>query len=100
MIRKLRSNHGWLRLGPRQGSSAQATGGVPPSVPFTGELMVCVVCGQTEHSDPTKNTDWRAIDLDGQRAYACPHEFPPADLAAFEAAYLKVFNAAVARHRS
>ena len=103
MIRIIRRYGSWLTPSkawtPHVASPPQATGGV---VPYTGEVMVCVVCGKIERSDPTKNTNWRAIDVDGQRVYACPREFPPdtADPAAFEAAFLKVFNAAVARHRS
>ena len=71
---------------------------------FTGELMTCVICGATERSAPDKQTDWRAIDLDRERFYACPKEFPPdgatvSTAEAFALAYTKVIKAALEQLR-
>jgi len=61
---------------------------------FQGELMICVVCGRIELSKPNHSSNWRAIDLNGKRVYACPNEFPPDDAPAadFERAYVKVLK--------
>ena len=45
-------------------------------MPFTGELMTCVVCGRTEESHPLVKSDWRYIEIDEIGFYACPEEFP------------------------
>lgn len=61
---------------------------------FAGELMTCVMCGAQRKSDPTANSDWRAVTVDGETFYACTKEFPPdgASAAEFEAAYDKVIR--------
>ena len=61
---------------------------------FMGEMMHCVMCGKMERSDPRRESQWRALTIDGQTFYACPAEFPPDDagVAAFKAAYLKVMT--------
>lgn len=58
-------------------------------MPFTGELMTCVVCGVQELSNPEIETDWRALELDKKIYYACPSEFPGrrATSQQFKAAY-------------
>lgn len=43
---------------------------------FTGELMICVVCGSELRSHPEVETDWRCLELDEHIFYACPKEFP------------------------
>lgn len=65
-------------------------------LPFMGEMMTCVLCGKKETSDPEKKSNWRAVDFDGERFYACPQEFPRdgASVAAFTDAYNRVFRAA------
>lgn len=47
-----------------------------------------------ERSDPRRESQWRALVIDGETFYACPDEFPPDDggVAAFKAAYLKVMT--------
>lgn len=46
-------------------------------MPFTGELMICVVCGVQMQSHLEANTDWRCLELDGKIFYCCSDEFPP-----------------------
>lgn len=56
---------------------------------FTGELMICVVCGKQQHSNPGTESNWRIVEIDGQSFYACPNEFPPdgSGKKAFKVAY-------------
>jgi hypothetical protein len=63
-------------------------------VPFMGEKMTCVMCGKVEKSDPGISSQWRTIDIDASRYYACPDEFPAdgSGADAFEAAYLVIFT--------
>lgn len=70
-------------------------------IPFTGEVMTCVICKCQQRSDPNVESQWRCIELDGVRFYACPKEFPPdgASAAAFERAYGKVLVNAVKMFR-
>lgn len=58
-------------------------------LPFQGEVMVCVCCGRFEVSDPAKESNWRCIEVKGEKFYACPAHFPPDNCSAleFEAAY-------------
>lgn len=58
-------------------------------MPFTGELITCVVCGAQYRSNPNVESDWRAIQIEDEILYACPNEFPPdgAGKEAFTAAY-------------
>jgi hypothetical protein len=70
------------------------------SLPFSGEMMLCVLCGRTERSDPAVNSQWRMVEMDGQaRFYACPQHFPPddGDAKAFEVAYLEFLTVAMLR---
>lgn len=69
-------------------------------VPFMGEEMVCILCGQRETSDPRVESNWRGVKLDraGPIYYACPDEFPPDEggtRPAFAAAYTRFFEACV-----
>lgn len=70
--------------------------------PFSGEIMICVVCGRLEQSKPDYNSQWRAVDLNGKRHYACPREFPPDGSSAedFEKAYTKIIRQAMKGPRS
>ena len=58
-------------------------------MPFTNELMICVVCGAQHRSNPNVQSDWRAIGMDNKIIYACPDEFPSdkAGADAFKTAY-------------
>ena len=47
--------------------------------PFTGELMVCVLCHAEHKSEPHVQSQWTAIEIQGARAYACPKCIPGAD---------------------
>lgn len=47
------------------------------TLPFQGELMECVLCGRKQESSPTSNLQWRGVEINGDRFYACPQEFPP-----------------------
>ena len=71
----------------------------PGNVPFMGEMMTCVMCGRQQKSDPLTQSQWRAIEADGVRYYACPAEFPPdtASSAAFQLAYNRVLARIVQR---
>lgn len=66
--------------------------------PFVGELMTCVCCLKQQRSDPKTESQWRAIDFEGVRYYACPDEFPPDGATAleFELAYTAVFRNIIA----
>lgn len=37
--------------------------------PFTGEMMVCIMCGRQEASDPAVESQWRMLEVDGTRHY-------------------------------
>jgi hypothetical protein len=58
-------------------------------MPFTDELMICVVCSLEEKSNPNIQSRWRALEIDNQIIYACPNEFPSdrARKEAFQKAY-------------
>ena len=62
--------------------------------PFRGELMTCVVCGATERAGPGMSSNWRAVDIDDERFYACPRELPPdgASAKAYKKAYRRLLN--------
>jgi len=64
------------------------------TLPFHGELMTCIMCGKQQGSDPKIESQWRLLEVDGVRYYACPAEFPPdtAEAEAFKAAYLAIFT--------
>jgi len=61
-------------------------------LPFTGEMMVCVMCGAMHRSDPGIESGWTCIVADGQPFYVCPDELPagPASKEEFAAAYKKI----------
>lgn len=56
---------------------------------FAGEIMTCVVCAKQQRSNPESLSNWRCLEIDGDRCYACPDEFPPdrAGKKAFKTAY-------------
>jgi hypothetical protein len=66
-------------------------------LPFSGETMVCLLCGSVQKSDPKVASDWRAIHTEGATFYACPEHFPPdgASAKAFEKAYSKFIRRAI-----
>lgn len=70
----------------------RAVAGKPKPTVFQGERMYCALCSQQQQSDPAINTQWRALELEGQRYYVCPVHFPADDAGeeAFQAAYQDV----------
>jgi hypothetical protein len=65
------------------------------AIPFTGEDMICVMCGKVQKSDPEVESQWRLIELDGHHFYACPKHFPDdrtATVKKFSDAYYKVIS--------
>lgn len=82
------------QLGGRQPARA----GVPKKAPFQGKEMTCVLCQRTETSDPGIESQWRSIDLDDDRFYICPDEFPDdhaGTVQDFQLAYELIFCAAL-----
>lgn len=45
-------------------------------MPFTGEIMQCIICGKRERSSLHVSSDWRNLQIDGRGFYVCPDEFP------------------------
>lgn len=43
----------------------------PPKF-FQGEIMKCVMCEREEKSDPSVNSEWTVLELDGVPYYCCP----------------------------
>jgi len=68
---------------------------------FTGEPMVCILCGLEQVSDPKTSSDWRCIEIDGRRFYACAAEFPPdtARASEFAKVYMLFIRAAIEQLR-
>ena len=46
-----------------------------PKHPFQGEVMLCGTCGFLQESDPTVESGWYLLVLDGQKQYVCPRCF-------------------------
>lgn len=71
------------------------------NIPFSGEVMTCILCGKKRESAPDIESDWRAVQLgegDGlRRYYGCPDHFPPDDASreAFKAAYVVFMEKAI-----
>jgi hypothetical protein len=67
------------------------------ALPFSGETMKCVMCGAEQKSDAAIESQWRMVELEGQKFYACPREFPAdgSSSAAFEAAYHRFLRKAI-----
>lgn len=63
-------------------------------MPFTDELMTCVVCGRQERSQPRVSSDWRNLQVDACSFYVCPDEFPDANPSQQE--YKKAYQIAIA----
>ena len=62
-----------------------------PGLPFMGEVMICVMCGKSEKSDPAVESNWRSLSHDGKLHYACPEHFPSDAMGTveqFKAAYV------------
>jgi hypothetical protein len=68
-------------------------------MPFQGEEIECVVCGAKQRSDPVRETNWRAVEVNERRYYACAAEFPADGASAekFSQAYERVIRE-VLRH--
>jgi hypothetical protein len=70
-------------------------------VPFSGEVMTCILCGKKRESAPAVESDWRAVQLgegeEERRYYGCPDHFPPdgASREAFKAAYVVFLEKAI-----
>lgn len=64
----------------------------PPTHLFNGEMMTCVMCGKQEHSDPDRESDWRAVEFGGVVYYVCPAHFPD-DRTATRWAYRQAYEA-------
>lgn len=63
-------------------------------MPFTGELMTCVVCGLQQGSNPRVESGWRRLDVDHNCFYICPDEFPPDNAPKTE--FKKAYDIAIA----
>lgn len=63
-------------------------------MPFTGELMSCVICGRQERSNPRVSSGWRMLQLDEHGFYVCPDELPKEGASAAE--YSKAYQVAIA----
>lgn len=66
---------------------------MPP--PFTGEQMICIVCGVVEQSELNVAKGRRCIELDKRaRYYVCPREMPkePASTDRWSEAYVRTFH--------
>lgn len=40
-------------------------------LPFQGEMMVCQGCGKQKRSNPTRESGWTMLEVDGQKYYYC-----------------------------
>lgn len=68
-------------------------------VPFTGELMQCVLCLVEQRSDPSVSRGWRCWVMDGSdRFYVCAGCQPPrgSSISAWSALYLRACQAFMA----
>jgi hypothetical protein len=63
--------------GPRTAEAERLAEEIQEDGIFSGEVMVCVVCGAQRQSDVQVESNWRCVIVDGERFYACPNEFPP-----------------------
>lgn len=63
-------------------------------MPFSGELMCCIVCGKTEYNSPDIESQWRGLEVDDSFFYACPDEFLPdgSSSSVFKTAYQLVIS--------
>lgn len=43
-----------------------------PKTPFMGEMMICKDCGKRQKSDPTIESGWTVLEVDGKFYYFCP----------------------------
>jgi hypothetical protein len=78
--RKSRLRSGKKRLGvagPRTAEAERLAEEIQEQGIFSGEVMVCVVCGAERQSDVQVESNWRCVIVDGERFYVCPDEFPP-----------------------
>lgn len=64
----------------------------PHGMRFTGELMVCAICGDVKKSDANTLSDWEwfgATDLPGWGLYYCTKHKLPEKMAHFQQATIK-----------
>jgi hypothetical protein len=68
-------------------------------VPFTGEMMSCVLCHARARSDPRVSLGWRCWVLDGHdHFYICPDHVPPEGVANREQAFTDLYVRACKAH--
>lgn len=70
---------------------------------FNGEMMTCAICGKEQQSDPLKESNWRAIQLDEEVFYVCTDHFPPDEMATIEGfteAYKRVLEILIEKRES
>ena len=70
-------------------------------LPFTGELMTCIMCGRQERSSADWESNWRMVQLDPEhKYYACPGEFPAdgSGADAFKKAYTRILSKIIATY--
>ena len=69
------------------------------SIPFMGEVMTCALCNKAQKSDPKIESNWRMLELNGQRFYVCPKHFPSdrASAREFSKAYQHVIRSLMNR---
>lgn len=89
--------------GDQEAIDAVLAGG---DIPFSGEVMTCILCGKKRESGPDIESNWRAVQLGegaaARRYYACADHFPPDDASreAFKAAYVVLMEKAIKLWRS
>lgn len=59
---------------------------------FQSEAMTCVMCGKVQIAHPDVESNWRCIQMDEDKYYACTDHFPPdgSPKEAFTHAYMLV----------
>jgi len=70
------------------------------TIPFMGETMTCSLCARVKQSDPSVESNWRIIELNGQKFYVCTKHFPPDERATaddFAKAYYHVIKSLINR---
>jgi hypothetical protein len=73
---------------------------------FAGEIMTCVMCGVQQRHDPGEESNWRALELNGELFYACASEFPskeadyPGMKVLYMNAYTKILSKIITLHET
>jgi len=74
--------------------------------PFMGEMMNCALCSAKEKSDPSTESDWRLIELEGVGYYVCRKHFPEdrggkmSSAGTYKKAYMRVLLRLAKIHRA